>query len=538
MNTPIHDPRVPSADACVLRNLVDHWAGQRPQAVFALFEDGSTWRYDAMRTAVRATAAGLQALGVRQGDHVLSWLPNGPDALRVWFAINYIGAVCVPVNLAYRGAILAHVVENSDARVAVVHGDLAERLADIDTAALETVVTLKGAPPAGLGALRLLDDAALAGDPDAVTEPERPIQPWDLQCIMYTSGTTGPSKGARSSYVHLYSISHDAYFFLRDGDRYLVNLPLFHVGGTVATYAMLLRGESIAVVDSFKASDFWDVVRDTGSTVATLLASMIPLVSKAAGPEGVESPLRVALMVPLVEDTRAFGQRFGCEIYTLFNMTEVSAPIISGLYPAPLGTCGKAREGMEVRIVDENDCEVAPGTVGELVVRADRPWALSDGYHRNDAATARAWRNGWFHTGDAFRQDTEGNFFFVDRMKDAIRRRGENISSFEVEAAVSAHPAVKEAAVVAARAEHGDEEVMAVVIPREGQTIEPMAFFEFLVPRLPHFMVPRYLRVLPDLPRTPTQKVQKNVLRDEGVTADTIDREALGLRLKRKTLGT
>ncbi|MEO3997310.1 AMP-binding protein [Mesorhizobium sp. CAU 1732] len=535
MSTDFFDTRVPTANDCVLRNLLERWDRDRPEKTFARFADGSSWTYAQTLAEVRKTAAGLQALGVGQGDHVVSWLPNGPDAIRVWFAINYLGAVCVPINLAYRGKILEHIIDNSDARVMVAHGDLVGRLAGVDTARLETIVCLKGAID-GLSGLRLRDESALDGDPAALEAPSRPIMPWDLQCIMYTSGTTGPSKGVRSSYVHLYSVSAEPYSFMSSDDRYLVNLPLFHVGGTVSTYVALIRGGSIAVVDAFSASTFWEVIRETGATAATLLGSMTPLISNGRGGSA-DTSLRVALMIPLVEDARAFGERFGCEIYTLFNMTEISAPIVSKVYPEPLGTCGRLREGNFARIVDANDCEVAPGEVGELVVRADRPWAVSDGYHKDDAATARAWRNGWFHTGDAFRQDQHGNFFFVDRMKDAIRRRGENISSFEVEAEVSAHPGVREAAVVGVRDGIGEEEVMAIVVVGDDHAFDPVEFIEFLTPRLPHFMVPRYVRIVDDLPRTPTQKVQKNLLRDQGVTEQTWDREAHGIRLKRQKLG-
>ena len=217
-------------------------------------------------------------------------------------------------------------------------------------------------------------------------------------------------------------------------------------------------------------------------------------------------------------------------------MTETSWPLISGRNPRVRGTCGRPREGYEVRIVDENDCEVAPDTVGELIVRSDIPWSMNHGYHNNPEATARAWRNGWFHTGDAFRRDPDGNFFFVDRLKDAIRRRGENISSFEVEAEVNAHPAVREAAVVGVPSEFGEDDVMAVVAPVAGKSVDPAELLQFLVPRMAHFMIPRYVRVMPELPKTPTQKVQKNLLREAGVTADTWDREAAGIRIRRERL--
>jgi crotonobetaine/carnitine-CoA ligase len=171
-----------------------------------------------------------------------------------------------------------------------------------------------------------------------------------------------------------------------------------------------------------------------------------------------------------------------------------------------------------------------------LIIRTDAPWALNSGYYKNPEATAAAWRNGWFHTGDAFREDADGTFFFVDRMKDAIRRRGENISSFEVEAEIAAHPLVNEVAVVPVPSEFAEEEVMCVVAPIPGQSIDPKELLEFLVPRLPHFMVPRYVRIVDALPKTPTQKIQKHLLRSAGLTDDTWDREKAGIKIKRQQL--
>jgi crotonobetaine/carnitine-CoA ligase len=189
-----------------------------------------------------------------------------------------------------------------------------------------------------------------------------------------------------------------------------------------------------------------------------------------------------------------------------------------------------------LRLVDEHDCEVAPGSVGELLVRTDAPWALNSGYYKNPEATAAAWRNGWFHTGDAFRKDADGTYFFVDRIKDAIRRRGENISSFEVETEIAAHPLVNEVAVIPVSSELSEDEIMCVIAPAPGRTIDAKELIEFLVPRLPHFMVPRYVRIVDSLPKTPTQKNQKHLLRTEGVTADTWDREKAGIKIGRQRL--
>lgn len=532
------DPRVPAPDRCVLRPLLERRARETPDKVYARFADGREWTYAQVLDATRRTAAGLQSLGVSQGDHVLSWLPNGPDAIRVWFAINYLGAVYVPINLAYRGRILEHVVDNSDAGLIVAHAHLMPRLREVGLAKLRRAVALGRNVAASVEGLETHPAAALDGDPASLAPLARPIQPWDTQNIIYTSGTTGPSKGVLSSYVQAYSMGHDAFGFIDADDRYMVNLPLFHVGGTIAAYTMLAVGGSISVVDAFDTASFWRVVRETETTLLVLLGVMAPfLVKQAPDPRDRDHPLRKVIMVPLCEDAQAFSDRFGCDVYTVFNMTEVSTPIVSGRNPGPLGTCGRPRAGIEARVVDEHDCEVAQGEVGELIIRTDRPWAMNSGYNKNPEATARAWRNGWFHTGDAFRVDEGGNFFFVDRMKDAIRRRGENISSFEVETEVCAHPSVKEAAAVAVASEFAEDEVLVAVSLAEGATLDPADLVRFLLPRMAHFMVPRYVRIVPDLPKTPTQKVQKHMLRGEGVTADTWDRDKAGIVVKREKVG-
>jgi crotonobetaine/carnitine-CoA ligase len=302
-------------------------------------------------------------------------------------------------------------------------------------------------------------------------------------------------------------------------------------------FVMLARGASVAIAEQFSTDRFWEVVRKTESTVVFLLGVMATfLLKRPPAPEDRQHKVRVAFMVPLTDDAQAFKERFNIDIYTIFNMTEISSPIVSEPNPRKRGTCGRARPGVEVRLVDGNDCEVPIGTIGEMLVRCDRPWAMNSGYNANPAATAKAWQNGWFHTGDAFRQDEEGYFFFVDRMKDAIRRRGENISSFEVEAEVCAHPDVREAAAIAVPSELSEDEVMIVVAAVPGRSIDHMSLSTFLMSRMPYFMVPRYIRVLDELPKTPSAKVLKTELRKEGVTSDTWDREAAGLRARRENL--
>ena len=527
------DKRMPPRDSCVIRDLVDCRAREMPDEVFAIFSDGAQLTYAQLRTVVRGTAQALQALGVRQGDFVLGWLPNGPQCLRVMLALNYLGAVYVPINTGYRGGLLEHVIENSGATLMVADAQLVERLDGVRRACLTTVVVV-GARRSASAGLALLDQAALDGNGEALAAPEREVQPWDTLSVIYTSGTTGPSKGVLSSALQVWSTFIPNNSMLPE-DRTLVTLPMFHMGGAGPIWATLMRGGSFALVESFRTDAFWSTIRRFGVTHTILLGAMTPfLLKEPPSPDDRTHPLKKVTMVPLSDQYREFSERFGVEVFTGFNMTETSSPLFVGPNPPIRGTCGRPRPGVEVRIVDENDCEVPPGTIGELIIRTDMPWALNHGYHRNPEATAKAWRNGWFHTGDAFRRDEDGNFFFVDRMKDAIRRRGENISSFEVEKEIVAHDDVRDVAVVAVPSEFGEDEVMAVLSPVQGRSIDLPALVEFLRPRLAHFMVPRYFRIVDDLPRTPTEKVQKHLLRAEGVTADTWDREKAGIVLKRE----
>jgi crotonobetaine/carnitine-CoA ligase len=253
-------------------------------------------------------------------------------------------------------------------------------------------------------------------------------------------------------------------------------------------------------------------------------------------PEDRQHPLRCLTGFPVNEQTVKIRERFGIDYLTGFNMTEVSAPLVSELNSDVFGASGKPRSGVECRLVDENDLEVPDGTPGELIVRSDLPWVFNAGYDGLPEETARAWRNGWFHTGDILRREPDGSYFFVDRLKDSIRRRGENISSMEVEAAVRGYPDVEEAIAVGIPVE-SEEEVMVVLVPAKGATIDPRALVEFLVPRLPYFAVPRYVRVVEAIPKTETNKQRKFPFREAGVTADTWDRVAAGIVLKRERLG-
>ncbi|NYT23115.1 AMP-binding protein [Alcaligenaceae bacterium] len=522
---------MPGRNDCVIRALIERRAREMPDKVFALFDDESALTYGDLHDEVRRYAAGLQLLGVARGNAVVCWFPNGRQAMLVMLALNYLGAVYVPINVGYKGGLLEHVIRDSGARLIVAHGALIERLESVSTGTLERIVVL-GDESASVDCLPCLALSELLRRPAPPLSAEEDIQPWDTLAIIYTSGTTGPSKGVACSSLHVYAnymMRGDA----RPQDRFLVTLPLFHMSGAGAVWCGLMRGGSIAMVEAFRTQEFWDKIRQFGITYTTLLGVMASFLLKAE-PSGRDRdhPLQRVLCVPLSDQHAELTRRFGVEVFTAYNMTETSSPLFGGPGLTRRGTSGRPREGVEVRIVDEHDCEVPAGEVGELIVRTDMPFAMNHGYHNNAQATAAAWRNGWFHTGDAFRRDDEGYFYFVDRQKDALRRRGENVSSFEVEKEILAHPDVLDVAVVAVPSELAEDEILAVVCPVQGRTLDLPELVSFLVPRLAHFMVPRYFRIAQDLPRTSSAKVQKHLIREQGLAEGTWDRERHGIVLK------
>lgn len=534
---PWFDPRMPDKSECVLRYRLDRGARSHPDRRLALFEDDVEWTWAQGRELVRETAAGLQALGVRGGDPVLVWLPNCRDMVRLWFAANYIGAIFVPLNTAYRGTILEHAINLTRGQLLLAHSGLLDRLADLDLQHLRCIVCIDDqesdtATPEGV---RRKSASVLQGD-SASLDDTQPVQPWDTQCVIYTSGTTGPSKGVLSPYLQLYTTAVVNYGRMQAGDCILVNLPMFHVGGTSPIYAALVRGGSFYLVDGFNTREYWNQVRRGNCcTSAGLIGAMAPFIAAAEPREDdTDNPLRYMTMFPINDQTVALGRRFGFSHITGFNMTEVSTPLISDVDSDVHFSCGRPRSGITCRLVDEWDIEVPFGSVGELIVRSDHPWTMNKGYMNMPEATARAWRNGWFHTGDMFRQDANGNFYFVDRVKDMIRRRGENISSVEVETEVLRYPGINEAAAVGVPSEDGEEEVLVVVVSTD--TIEPRELHKFLAERLPYFMVPRYIRQVSSIPKTDTNKPRKVLFRDDGVDNDTWDSVAAGIQLRRERL--
>ncbi|GLZ52015.1 AMP-binding protein [Actinomycetospora sp. NBRC 106378] len=476
-------------------------------------------------------------LGAGVDRPVALLLDNSLDAVHVWLGVVLTGGVEVPVNTAYKGAFLAHVLRDCGAVTLVVEAHYLDRLARIadEVPALRTVV-VRGPvdghvlPPGRFRVIGL----------DEVDAPANPVRrrPEDLHAIMYTSGTTGLSKGVLVPHAHAYTYaSREHQERPRAGDRALVTLPVFHLAGQwYGVYQALIHAIPCVLEPGFSVGGFWPTVREHGITITVLLGAMAELLAqRAPAPDDADNPLELAIMAPLASDVASFRRRFGVDLAAVYGMSEIGAVLDGPPETVVGGEAGFPREGYDLRLVDVDGRDVGPGEIGELLVRPQVPHTVMAGYHGRPEETARVVRDGWLHTGDAFRTDDAGRFFFCDRMKDALRRRGENISSFEVERTVNEHPAVYESAVVAVPSALTEDEIKVVVVLQPDAELDPAELTTFLVDRLPYFMVPRYVETADALPKTPTHKVQKNLLRDAGVGPATWDREAAGIRVTRNS---
>jgi crotonobetaine/carnitine-CoA ligase len=499
----------------VLPTLLARRAVEDPERVFLRYAGGEDWTYGELERRALDWAAALGERGVVPGDRVLLMLANSLDCVALWLAIARLGAIEVPVNTGYRGRFLEHAIRNSGPRCAVADAEFVSRFHELGDLC----------PPL------LGTEEPVGGPPPELVEPAE----HDVATIVYTSGTTGPSKGVIVPWGQAYMMS-TGFFPMADlgpDDVWYSPYPLFHMSGKAAIHAMAVAGGQVVIRERFSTGEFWRDVDTYGCTTAFLIGAVpVFLASRPALPGDAEHPLRKVVLAPPPEDPRAFCKRFGLRATTVFNMTEISCPIVADwdLELLERGSFGRVRPGYQVRIVDEHDRPLPAGEVGEIVVRADEPWTLMAGYWGMPDKTAEAWRNLWFHTGDLGKLEPDGAFHFLDRQKDAIRRRGENISSMELEAEINEHELVAESAVVGVPSELGEEDVKAFVVPTDAALFSPEGLVDFLAERVPPFMVPRYVVVVDSLPKTPTEKIRKVELREWPVDERTWERPAVRSR--------
>ena len=517
-------------DDLVLPTLIRDRAASEPDRAFLQHVDGPQWTYAEYHEAALEWASALQRVGVGASDPVVIMLPNTLDACAIWLGLGWIKAFDIPLNTAYRGRILASLVAHTEARVAVLGSEFVDLFLEVkdEMPALEHVIVV-GDPIDASEHRWKFSHADQLLDGTRASDAESP-RPWDIGTILHTSGTTGMSKGVLVPWAQLHSLSIGCIPLddMGPDDAWYSPFPMFHASGKMSVYAMALVNGRAVLRDRFSTNEFWDDVSRFGCTASLLMGTTAAFIGgQPPSPSDADNPLRYALLAPLPTDPPAFGARFGIRPCTVFNMTEISSPIWTAFDVKDPQSCGRVREGFECRVVDGNDCELPPGEIGELVVRSDEPWTMMAGYYKRPEATAEAWRNLWFHTGDLFRKDEQGNFYYLDRIKDSIRRRGENISSLEVEREVSDYDGVLECAVVGVPSELGEEEVKVTLVSSQEFPVDPAKLIAFLTERLPRFMVPRYVEILDTLPKTPTEKVRKELLRESG-SAGVWDRERQG----------
>lgn len=504
--------------------------GDRPYLTFG----ARTYTFAETERRSRDLARGLAARGIREGGRVLLLLPNCAEFIFTWYACSLLGAAIVPLNTNLKGMALEAQLEDAQADVVIVSHDLLPAL-DSMRAAFKQLIPWLAVMGDTTGAAAIVEQSRIVpfetlyqstgADPEIAGDFRR------IQFISYTSGTTGPAKGVMLPNALTFS---SACTFMRlsgmtRDDVLYSPLPLFHgLSSRMCALPALVLGAHAVIGERFSASRYWEQAAQCKATLAYIVHAVVALV-QAQPPGAYDRAHRVRAIFNAAHDLD-FEARFGVRTLEAFSMTETSFMLYTPYPERTLGSTGRAHEDWDLALVDDNDLPVPPGEPGELVGRPRKPYIAMQGYLNKPQATLDAWRNLWFHTGDILRCDADGNYFYIDRMKERIRRRGENVSSSEVERGVAAHPAIAECVVIAHPAPSGEDDIRLVAVLKSGAALAPADLHAWLNARLPKFMLPRYIEFMDTLPRTGTNKVEKNSLVKAGLSADAWDAESVAYR--------
>lgn len=517
-----------------IREVLERAVERDPDKIYLLFEDKKISYIQLDAQSNRAANAFLR-LGINKGDRVALMLPNCPEYLYLWFGLNKIGASMVPVNTYFRENETRYILQNSESKIVLASPEFQP----IISAVVKDCPDIRHKIFTGNEAHGGLSYASFMESTDE-TLPYFDIDLKDEASILYTSGTTGNPKGCIESqeYYLVAGYRYSTHLGLTSEDRVLTPLPIFHMNPQIlSTMGTLFVGGSLALVDRFHPSSWWQELREKEITFFHYLGVMpAMLMGQPPRPEDADHPLWIGVGAGVPATIHeAFEKRFNCMLLEVFGMTE------SGLNfccradaERKVGTASfcKPFPEYEARVVDENDHDVPPGVVGELVLRGsdekDRRRGFMSGYYKNPTATKEVWRNDWFHTGDYVKKDEDGYYFFVDRKKDIVRRSGENISASEVEGAIRLHDAVMDAAVIPVPDPIREQEVKAYVILKKGFSSETVLneLINWCIKNLAYFKVPRYWEFRESFPVTKTGKIQKQVLKSEkpDLTVGSYDR--------------
>ena len=524
----------------VLPKVLKDQASLIPDKDFLQFSYDKALTFSEVNKLANQIANSLNKLGIHKTDKVSVYMPNSLEICLAWFGILKNGSVMVPINTAYVMDFLQYIIESSDSKIIIIAEEYLERLANIQDRIpnIEKVIVWTrnnkdSFESNGYSKTQLIswNDFVSKGSDN---EPEVEITHMDHARLMYTSGTTGKSKGVVRPCAADYSSAqnYSSIMDLTSDDTVFTCLPLFHSNAMVmGVYPAMISGCKVIVEEKYSASKFWKWMKDFEVTKFNLVGVMSYFMWNApVVPEEKQHKVKLVLGSPAPHDIiEEFMERFNILFTEGYGLTEVGqCTFTRPNEPFRVGSCGKESPGYEIKIVNpDTDEELPRNTPGELVLRPRIPNICLHYYYKMPEKTVSDFRNLWFHTGDLCRMDEDGYIFFMDRVKDYIRRRGENISSFEVENLISTHPSIEESAAIAVKLDeqgrHSEDELMIVIVLKENMTLDPKDLIEFLQPIMPKFMIPRFVRFRDSLPKTPTNRVQKVKLRDEGVTKDTWD---------------
>jgi carnitine-CoA ligase len=491
---------------------------------------GTPVTFAQMRDRSCAAANVLVGLGVERGETVALFTGTCPEWVYFWLGAARIGAVPAAVNAASKGDFLLHALRLSQAAVAVTDGDRQARLAEVT----DRVDTLRSVLVQGDSLAGALDTASTEPPPGAVAEAD------DI-ALFFTSGTTGPSKAVATTWHYLFTTAATvaATWELASGDVLWTAMPLFHLSAAPTVLAPMLIGGTSVLAAAFHPTEAWDEMRSCGAAGFAGAGAMVSMLwNLPPGPRDAEIGLRFISAAPIAADMyRAIEDRYRCRIVTMYGMTEAFPIAYKAVSDqGKPGTSGQVNPAFDVRIVDPQGSALPAGKVGEITCRARTTHAMSEGYVSSESGGRGLVIDAhpeWFHTGDLGVLDADNNLTYVDRVKDSLRRRGENISSVEVEQAVMRHPAVLEAAAVGIPSDLGEDDILVVITLQPGAVLECAELLDFCSARMPYFCVPRYLEVLDEMPKNVIGRVRKDVLRSRGLGVGAWDREAHGYVLSR-----
>lgn len=516
----------------VLPTLLQRQAERYGDRRLLVFGD-TVWSFAQTAEIAAASARTLHDAGLRHGDRVAILCSNRPEFLRVYLGCAWLGIIAVPVNLALRGGQLAHVLRNAEPALLVVEDASLPAIETIEADLLPEKIWVIGEsnlPPQATGGWSRLPTLGEGMEPGSV-------RPGDTVAILYTSGTTGPAKGVCCPQAQMFwwGVYSARALGIREGETLLTTLPLFHTNALNAFYQAIINGCTYVLEPKFSASRFWDTIRHHEAHVGYLLGAMAAiLLAQPERPEDSEHKLRVALGggVP-ARFHEVFRNRFNVPLLDGYGSTETNFVFASPIPSDHPGSMGYLAEGVEACIVDENDSPVPDGVSGELLLRPTEPFSFAVGYYNMPEKTVEAWRNLWFHSGDRVMREPAGHYRFIDRIKDTIRRRGENVSSWEVEQVLLSHPAIGACAVYPLPSELGEDEVAAAIQFESGASLSPEEVLGHCEDRMAYFALPRFLTFVTAMPLTENGKISKPALRSHGVSTETWDRDKSGYQVKR-----